>query len=229
MPTQIRKFFPTILKLLIIFVVAAGFAALWFVNTLPDRADAQQTIVIGPTRFAPDSEAALRVVVQEVGSGRPVANAAVKVSLQPEAGGRATPLFEGITDDSGSLPVSFRVPDDAETEQQLVVETKSDSGSDRLELVGEFAARRNRLLRYIGHAVHRVRQPYSVPVHSRRLVESVAGGDPDRLALAHPDLRARYHSVIGPDICVRPLPADQRGRSPASRQRELAPAGDASK
>ena len=108
MPAKIRKYVPTVLKLLLIFLIAAGFAAFWYFNTLPDRADAQQTIVIGPTRFAPDSEASLRVVVQGVGNGQPVSGAAVQVSLKPEAGGPATPLFEGTTDESGTLPVSFR-------------------------------------------------------------------------------------------------------------------------
>lgn len=133
MPAKIFRFLPTGLKLLIILIVAAGFAALWYVGTLPDRADAQQTIIIGPTRFAPDSQAALRVVVQQTGSGRPVPGAAVQVSLKPEAGGQATPLFEGVTGDNGTLPVSFQVPAGVEGQQQLVVETRSSAGSDRLE------------------------------------------------------------------------------------------------
>lgn len=67
MPVESRGYVRTALKLLIILIVTVGFAAFWYINTLPDRADAQQTIVVGQTRFAPDSEAALRVVVQEVG------------------------------------------------------------------------------------------------------------------------------------------------------------------
>ncbi len=134
MPAKIRRYWPTVLKLFIIIVIAAGFAAFWYFNTLPERADAQQTLVIGPTRFAPGSDAGLRVVVQEVGSGQPVAGAEVQVSLQAESGGPTTPLFEGVTDQSGSLPVSFRVPaDNTDAEQQLIVETRSAAGSDRLE------------------------------------------------------------------------------------------------
>ncbi len=133
MPAKTGRYLPTALKLLIILVVAAGFAALWYVTTLPDRADAQQTILVGPTRFAPDSQAALRVVVQEVDNGRPVAGAEVQVSLRPQEGDRAATLFEGVTDDSGSLPVSFRIPPEAAAEQQLIVKTDSPAGSDRLE------------------------------------------------------------------------------------------------
>ncbi len=133
MPAKIDNFTPTALKLLIILIIALAFAAFWYFNTLPERADAQQTIIIGPTRFAPASDVALRVVVQEVGNGQPVSNAQVKISLQSEAGGQAMPLFEGVTNNSGSLPLNFRVPDEAAGDYQLVVETESRAGSDRLE------------------------------------------------------------------------------------------------
>lgn len=133
MPATIRRFAPTVLKLLIVLLVLAAFAAFWYVSTLPDRAGSQQTIVLGPDHLAPASDAALRVVVQEVGSGQPVEDAQVKVVLQPSAGGGSTPLFEGVTDASGSLPLTFQVPDDLEGDYQIVVETSSRAGSDRVE------------------------------------------------------------------------------------------------
>ena len=89
MPAKIRNFAPTALKLLLIIAIGLAFAAFWYINTLPTRADDQQTIIIGPTRFAPASEAALRVVVQDVGGGQPVSNAEIKVSLWEESGGQA--------------------------------------------------------------------------------------------------------------------------------------------
>jgi hypothetical protein len=100
--TKVRPYVPTILKLLLILSIAIAFAAFWQISTLPERADAQQTIIVGPARFAPNSDAALRVVVQEVGTGQPVSQAEVKVSLQPQAGGQVLPLFEGVTDASTS-------------------------------------------------------------------------------------------------------------------------------
>ncbi|HXV98302.1 MAG TPA: hypothetical protein VEC93_07755, partial [Anaerolineae bacterium] len=111
-PNFLKRYYPTGLKLLLIFLVAAAFLAFWYIATLPDRVDAQQTFVVGPTRLAPGSEAAVRVVVQEIKDGRPVSGAQVKVSLQPAAGGQTTPLFDGTTDDSGSLPLKFNVPAD---------------------------------------------------------------------------------------------------------------------
>jgi len=89
-------------------------------------------ILLGQTRLAPDSDASVRVVVQDFGKGKPIAGAHVEVSLKP-AGRAATPLFEGQTDETGSLPVTFHVPADAPAEAQLVVETKSAVGRDRIE------------------------------------------------------------------------------------------------
>jgi len=122
----------TALYVLIILTVVAGFVALRWVTTLPERVDEQQTIVLGQTRFAPDSDASVRVVVQDLSAGQPIAGAHVKVSLKPVSG-RAIPLFEGQTDETGSLPVHFHVPADAPAEAQLVVETRSAVGRDQVE------------------------------------------------------------------------------------------------
>jgi 5-hydroxyisourate hydrolase-like protein (transthyretin family) len=127
-----RYWFAGALQLLIALAVAVGFVALWWVDTLPQRVDEQQTIVLGPTRFAPDSDGAVRVVVQDLAAGRPIAGAHVQVSLKP-ATGRAISLYEGETDASGSLPVSFHLPADAPAEATLVVETESRAGNDRVE------------------------------------------------------------------------------------------------
>ena len=127
-----RRWLATALHLLIILGIVAGLAALRWTITLPKRVDDQQTVVVGHTRFAPDSDASVRVVVQDFGAGEPIAGAKVKVSLKP-ATGRAIPLYEGETDASGSLPVSFHVPADAPEEADLVVETTSDAGRDRVE------------------------------------------------------------------------------------------------
>ena len=127
-----KRWLATALHVLIILAVVAGFVSLHWVTTLPERMDEQQTVVVGQTRFAPDSDASVRVVVQDFGAGRPIAGAQVKVSLKP-AGGKAIPLFEGQTDETGSLPVLFHVPADVPAEAQLVVETESAVGHDRVE------------------------------------------------------------------------------------------------
>ena len=127
-----RRWVSTALHLLIVLAVAAGFAALWWIDSLPQRVDEQQTVVVGSTNLVPDSAASLRVVVQDLAAGRPIANARVKVSLKPEKGS-AIKLFEGKTDESGSLPVQFHVPADAPVKASLVVETQSAAGKDRVD------------------------------------------------------------------------------------------------
>jgi hypothetical protein len=128
-----RRWLAAALQGLIILAVVAGFVALEQVTSLPERVDDQQTVVVGPTRFIPDSDASVRVVVQNFKAGQPIAGAQVKVSLQPSTG-PARPLFEGQTDASGSLPVSFHVPADipADQQPQLVIETKSAIGQDQM-------------------------------------------------------------------------------------------------
>jgi hypothetical protein len=130
---QGRRWWPIVLKLLIILLIPLSIAAIRFVATMPQRVDDQQTVVLGQTRFAPGSETAVRVVVRDFASARPVQGAQVRVSMRPKEGGQAITLFEGQTDGTGSLPVSFRIPEDAAPSQQLIIETNSASGSDRVE------------------------------------------------------------------------------------------------
>ncbi len=127
-----RRWLNTALHLLIILAVATGFVGLWWMDSLPTRVDEQQTILVGPTRFAPGSEGAVRVVVQDVGRGAPIPDAHVQVSLKPDAG-QPIPLYEGRTDETGSLPVRFQVPEDSPTDAQLIIETRSDVGEDQIE------------------------------------------------------------------------------------------------
>jgi hypothetical protein len=135
-----NRWLNTALYLLIILVAVGGFVGMRWFDTLPQRIDDQQTVVVGQTRFAPDSDASVRVVVQDFGRGEPIAGAQVKVSLKPadpSAGsgqwGRAVTLYEGETDETGSLPVSFHVPADAPADATLVVETRSEAGQDTVE------------------------------------------------------------------------------------------------
>ena len=127
-----RRWITNALHVIIVLSIVAGFGTLQWVATLPERLDDQQTIVVGPTRFAPDSDGSVRVVVQDFSDGRPIADARVEVSLEP-SDGRTISLFEGRTDETGSLPVSFHVPADVPVDAVLVVETRSDSGRDRVE------------------------------------------------------------------------------------------------
>ncbi len=127
-----RRWLAVAFYLIVILCVAFGFIALKWIDTMPARVDEQQTLVLGQTRFIPNSDASLRVVVQDFGQGKPIAGAQVKVSLRPDAG-QTIPLYEGQTDDTGSLPVQFHVPADAPDNVKLVVETRSAAGHDQVE------------------------------------------------------------------------------------------------
>jgi 5-hydroxyisourate hydrolase-like protein (transthyretin family) len=135
MSAQIRTFILITLKVSLVLLIVAAFIAFYAIKSIPDRADAQQTIIIGQTQLIPDSLAAMRVVVQEVTSKEPVAGAQVNVRLKPESG-EAISLFAGTTDADGSVPVTFQVPAAAGEEAEsplLIVETESPAGKDRLE------------------------------------------------------------------------------------------------
>lgn len=123
----------TLAKAAIVLVVAAFIGATVFVNTMPDRVDEQQTIVLGQTAFAPDSLAAVRVVVRDFASALPIPKAAIRVAMAPpEGAGPARTLYEGQADQFGTAQVSFRVPADVSGEQTLIVETSSPVGEDRI-------------------------------------------------------------------------------------------------
>jgi hypothetical protein len=127
-----KHWLATILHVVILLSVLVGFALLRWVIDMPERVDEQQTMVLGQTRFVPDSDASVRVVVQDFSAGQPIAGAQVRVSLKTDQG-PATPLFEGKTDQTGSLPVKFHVPADAPSQASLVVETQSPVGADKVE------------------------------------------------------------------------------------------------
>jgi uncharacterized protein YfaS (alpha-2-macroglobulin family) len=119
------------LNLVLLLPLVAGLIAYRWAETMPQRVNEQQTIVIGQSRLVPDSDASLRVIVQRLSDGEPITDARVEVGLaQPN--GEVRPLYAGHTDETGSLPVRFHVPADAPPSAQLVVETESAAGVDRL-------------------------------------------------------------------------------------------------
>jgi hypothetical protein len=94
----------------------------------------QETLVLGQDRFAPGSEAALRVIVRSAGAvlgAAPVAGAEIAVSLKA-ASGVIRPIYQGVTDASGTADVAFTVPNDLSGAVDLVVETRSAAGDERI-------------------------------------------------------------------------------------------------
>ncbi len=95
------------------------------VFNLPAAPAPQETLVLGQDRFAPGTEAALRVIVRSLGAA-PVAGAEIAVRLASQV------VYAGVTDASGSADVAFTVPDNLSGAADLVVETRSAAGESRI-------------------------------------------------------------------------------------------------
>ncbi len=124
-----------VVSFLIGFVILIGglIGLLIHYERLPETLSQHETIVLGQSSLVPGSAAAMRVVVRDSRDASPLPNAEVEVRMRPADGGRAKVLFKGTTDASGNVDVAFAVPEDAEPQQTLIVETKSSLGSDTLE------------------------------------------------------------------------------------------------
>jgi uncharacterized protein YfaS (alpha-2-macroglobulin family) len=118
--------------IVVVFLSGLGGLTAYYAD-LPAHVSQHETIVLGQNRFVPGSQATLRVVVRDSKDASPLANAAVKILLRPAAGGSAQTLFTGNTDSQGTANVSFAVPTNGDTNQTLIVETRSSLGSDRVE------------------------------------------------------------------------------------------------
>ena len=129
-----RKTRITLIIITVLVTIVGGLLALTnYYNNLPNKISQHETIILGQNRFVPGSEAGLRVVVRDSKDSSPLEGAEISVSLRPRNGGKTVEVFQGTTDDQGSTDVIFSVPEEAEPNQILIVETKSDLGSDYVE------------------------------------------------------------------------------------------------
>jgi hypothetical protein len=93
--------------------------------------DPQETIILGQTKIASGTSAAIRILVRNRVSDKPVVGAAVELSLLNKTGGTIKlGLFH--TDASGSITDSIGIPDVAPGEYQLVVDSESPLGRDHV-------------------------------------------------------------------------------------------------
>lgn len=122
----------SVLVFLVIFTCGLFATTAYFVD-LPDRISQHETIILGQNRMIPGSQAALRVVVRDSKDASPLPGAEITVSLRPAEGGRAMQVYKGTADDQGTADVSFKVPIEGPPDQVLLVETRSNLGSDTVE------------------------------------------------------------------------------------------------
>lgn len=122
--------FPLWARLLLVALLVGGLAALaFYFADLPENLSQHETLVLGQNRWAPGSEALVRILVRDSRDGSPLVHAEVEAQLQP-AGGET---FSGQTDENGTAIVRLNVPADAAKDQTLVVRTRSTLGSDEVE------------------------------------------------------------------------------------------------
>ncbi|MFC2037054.1 MG2 domain-containing protein, partial [Chloroflexota bacterium] len=100
---------------------------------LPESVSEQDTLILGQSRLIPGAPGVLHVQVQRHDNADPIAGADVQLSLKPRDAGPAEVLFEGTTGADGRVSAAFTVPDVADVDQQIVVETRSPLGRDTLE------------------------------------------------------------------------------------------------
>jgi 5-hydroxyisourate hydrolase-like protein (transthyretin family) len=118
----------TVAGLLVATVLAVASYSIYVAVHEPDP---QETIILGQTKIASGSSAAFRILVRDRVSEKPVAGAAVELSLL----GKTTGMVKlGVfhTDASGSIPDSIGIPDVAPGDYQLVVDSASPLGRDHI-------------------------------------------------------------------------------------------------
>jgi type II secretory pathway pseudopilin PulG/5-hydroxyisourate hydrolase-like protein (transthyretin family) len=112
---------------IVAFVLAVGAYSIYVAVHQPDP---QETVVLGQTKIAAGSPAALRILVRNRVSGKPVEGAEVELSLRSKATTIKLGTFH--TDAAGSLGDSIAIPDIPPGEYQLVLASRSSLGRDRL-------------------------------------------------------------------------------------------------
>jgi uncharacterized protein YfaS (alpha-2-macroglobulin family) len=131
-------------RVLIIAVIAAVLictacsliGGLIYAFRLPDNLGEQETLILGQSQLLPGAPGVIHVQVQRHDTQDPIEGADVKVSLRPRDGSgssRRQVLYEGSTGADGLVSAAFTVPDVADPDQQIVVETSSSLGRDALE------------------------------------------------------------------------------------------------
>lgn len=88
------------------------------------RPPTHELLLYGPARFAPSSDAAMRIVFRRHRDAKPVRNAKVKIRLAAADGSETFRLGTHRTDANGAVSGSLRMPDAPEGKYQLTVSTR---------------------------------------------------------------------------------------------------------
>ena len=124
---------PGLVKAAIPLVVILFLVATAFFSAQPTPVSAQETVVVAPETLAPDTDAALRVIVRHASSAQPIPGAEISVGLRPQ-GEREVTLYTGRTGQEGTADVRFHVPpyEQDDLVADLIITTSSTQGRDRV-------------------------------------------------------------------------------------------------
>ncbi len=92
---------------------------------------ATETVVLNQERLIPGSEAAVRVIVRSAENALPLLGAQITVLLAPR-GGAARPVYTGATGAGGTADIAFTVPADLTGAANLIIETRTPAGQERI-------------------------------------------------------------------------------------------------
>ena len=118
---------------LLILLLVGGIFLILHYEDLPENLSQHETIILGQNEMVPGSKAALRIIVRDGRDGAPLENAQVTLVLKDTQTGAQTAAFQGQTDVMGTVNASFSIPEEAQLEQTLVVQTISSLGEDTIE------------------------------------------------------------------------------------------------
>ena len=92
--------------------------------------DPQDTVILGQASLYSDSFAAIRVLVRNHATGRPVQNAAVRLTIEGDK--VKEDLGKYMTEEDGSISKAVYIPSVPSGRYNLVVESKSQIGKDHI-------------------------------------------------------------------------------------------------
>lgn len=124
---SLRKSIPRVIGALFLIFMAA-----FFYNGYFRGLDNQQTILYASDELLAGSPMSFRILLLTRQEGAPIAGASVKLELQRENCREKTLLFKSRTDRNGSVEPSIIVPELAEGRYNLIINTKSRKGVDRV-------------------------------------------------------------------------------------------------
>jgi len=137
------------------------------------RSPTHELLLYGPARFAPSSDAAMRIVFRRHRDSKPVRNAKVKIRLAAADGSETFGLGTHRTDANGAVSGSLRMPDAPEGKYQLTVSARRLFSGEEIQC-GVELARQSKVLVTTDKPLY---QPGQV-IHLRVLALDAVSGRP---------------------------------------------------